>query len=148
MLDKVNYFSQNNIPVSNYNYRMNSGVVREAAADTLKETKPVSKIFDWQNIEKVLEFAKKANSAKDKIIANNAEMKKFCSGTRETMRNDKIQKEKEHIAKPITDRTAYNTKQLKAAGVKDSEVKKYLTYDGHVNNEGKRILKENGKSYK
>lgn len=148
MLDKVNYFSQNSFPVSNYNYRMNSEVVKGAAADTLKETKPVSKIFDWQNVEKVLDFVQKANSAKNKIFANNAEMKKFCSGTRETMRNEKIQKEKEHIAKPITDRTAYNTKQLKAAGVKDSEIKKYLTYDGHVNNEGKKILRENGKSYK
>lgn len=69
MLDKVNYFSQNSFPVSNYNYRMNSEVVKGAAADTLKETKPVSKIFDWQNVEKVLDFAQKANSAKNKILS-------------------------------------------------------------------------------
>ena len=148
MLDKVNYFSQNSIQLSNYNYRMNNGAVRETAVETLKETKPVSKIFDWQNVEKIIEFAEKANSAKDKILANNSEMKKYCVSTREATRNEKIQKEKEHIAKPITERTAYNTKQLKAAGVKDSEVKKYLTYDGHVNSDGKKILKEHGKSYK
>ena len=146
MLEKVSFLSQKSTPANNYNYRMDNGAAKETINSVLKETQPVTAKFDWLNIDKVLEIAQKTNSAKEKIL--NSEMKKYCAGTRETMRNEKIQKEQEHIAKPVTSRTVYNTKQLKACGVKDNDIKKYLTYDGHVNFEGKKILKEHGKSYK
>ena len=147
MLEKVNFISQKSTPANNYNYKTDNVATKEIVNSVLKkETKPTTETFDWLNIDKLIEMVQKTNSAKEKITNRN--LLKYCAGTRETMRNEKIQKEQEHIAKPITSRTAYNTKQLKACGVKDNDIKKYLTYDGHVNFEGKKILKEHGKSYK
>ena len=86
-------------------------------------------------------FAPK-KSAQDTIL------KKFDPSTRKRERDKKIENELEHIAQPIRKRTEYNTKQLKAAGVKEADIKKYLTIDGHVTDAGKKILREKGKSYK
>lgn len=77
-----------------------------------------------------------------------AKVKSLAPSTRETERNKRIEEEKKHIAQTITKRTEYNKSQLRSAGIKESDLNKYLTYDGHVNSEGKRILKEKGKSYK
>jgi hypothetical protein len=75
------------------------------------------------------------------------EIKKFSPGTRDEVRKKTIEKEKNHISSPVTKRTEYNTKQLRSAGVSERDVKKYLTIDGHVNDAGKKILREHGKSY-
>ena len=144
MLDKINFFAQTN--PAQYNYRVNTRTANETISNTLKESKPKNAKFDWLNIEDLMEFVQKTDELK-KIVLKDS-LKKCAPGTRETMRNHKIEKEKEHIAKPISERTVYNTKQLRAAGVKDGDVNKYLTYDGHVTNEGKKILHEHGKSYK
>jgi len=77
-----------------------------------------------------------------------AEIKKLSSDARETARNKKINREKPHISNPVTKRTEYNTAQLRSAGISERDVKKYLTIDGHVNEEGKRILRAKGKSYR
>ena len=63
-------------------------------------------------------------------------------------RNKLITNEQSHLAQPVTKRTEYNTKQLKDAGVKDSDVEKYLKSDGHVTDDGKKILREKNKSFK
>ncbi len=76
-----------------------------------------------------------------------AEIKKLSPDARETARNKKIDKEKNHISSPVSKRTEYNTRQLRSAGVAERDINKYLTIDGHVNSEGKRILREKGKSY-
>lgn len=67
---------------------------------------------------------------------------------REKERTKKIVKEADHLAKPVTERTEYNTNQLKDSGVSEKDVKQYLTYDGHVNDKGKKILKAHNKSFK
>ena len=82
-----------------------------------------------------------------KVFYDN-KIQSFAPSTRETMRDKEIEKEKNHLSRPIEERTKYNTQQLKAAGVSERDVKKYLTYDGHVTMEGKKILREKGKSYK
>jgi len=69
------------------------------------------------------------------------------SNTRETKRNEKIEQEKNHIAKTITKRTETNKRKLRSAGISERDVKKYLTIDGHINDAGKRILREKGISY-
>ena len=75
------------------------------------------------------------------------EIKKFSPGTRDEARKKTIEKEKNHLSNPVTKRTEYNTRQLRSAGVSERDVKKYLTLDGHVNEAGKKILREKGKSY-
>lgn len=75
-------------------------------------------------------------------------IKEFTPGTRESERNKIIEEEKKHLSQLTRERTEYNTRQLKSAGVKDADVKKYLKTDGHVTEEGKRLLREKGKSYK
>lgn len=85
---------------------------------------------------------------KESDLLSNTLVKKYAPGTRERERNKEILKELQHLAQPLRKRTIYNTNQLKAAGVKESDIKKYLKLDGHVTEEGKRILKEKGKSYK
>ena len=67
---------------------------------------------------------------------------------REKDRAKRIIKEADHLAKPVTERTKYNTKQLKDSGVSDTDVKQYLKYDGQVNSEGKKIIKAHNKSFK
>lgn len=78
----------------------------------------------------------------------NYHISKFCPDTKEKERNKIIEEEKKHIAQVVRKRTEYNTNQLRSAGVAEKDIKKYLTIDGHVNFEGKKILKEHGKSYK
>ena len=73
-------------------------------------------------------------------------LKEFAPGTREKERNKNIEKEKNHISHLITDRTKYNTQQLKACGIRESEVYKYLKSDGRVTDEGRKILREHGKT--
>ena len=75
------------------------------------------------------------------------EIKKISPNARETERIKKIEEERKHIAQTITKRTEYNTRQLRLAGVPEREVKKYLTIDGRVNDEGKRILRDKGKKW-
>ena len=148
MLDKVNFFSQNNVSMGAYNYKVNNNTANEVISKTLKETKPPKEKFDWLDVEKLFEFLRKKKPANQRIIIYSKQLQYMAPGTREQVRNGKIQQEQQHIAKPISERTAYNTKQLKSAGVKDGDIKNYLTYDGHVNNAGKEILHEHGKSYK
>ena len=146
-MEKINFLVSNKgLCNSSFSYKMNNNVATEKLSSVVKETKSKNSKFDWLNIENIIEFAQKTNSAKDKLLKT--EIKSFCPDTIANTRRTKIEKEKNHIAKPITERTAYNTKQLKAAGVKDNDIKRYLTYDGHVNDAGKKILKEHGKSYK
>ena len=49
---------------------------------------------------------------------------------------------------PVTDRTNFNTEQLKKAGISDFDIKKYLKQDGYVNDDGKKLLKEKNLSFK
>ena len=72
----------------------------------------------------------------------------LSNGGRETERNKIIAKESTHIAQPVTNRTEYNTDKLKECGVSDSDIKKYLKYDGSPNDDGKAILKAHNKSFK
>ena len=147
MINKVNFLSYiGSSPADNYNYRMNNYAASESVTSTLKETKPLMAKFDWLDIDNVIEFAEKTTLLKNNLL--NDSMKKFDSGSVARTRQTKIDKEQQHIAKPVTERTAYNTKQLRDAGVKEKDINKYLTYDGHVNFEGKKILKEHGKPYK
>ena len=53
-------------------------------------------------------------------------VKNLCPNQRETGRNNSIEQEKIHIAKPVTERTAYNTKQLRSIGIPERDIKKYL----------------------
>ena len=116
-----------------------------------QKTMPVKRImasqgakFGPQKINKDI-FVK---SDKLPEIFPGAKVKKFAPNQRKTKRDSVIEQEKIHIAKPVTDRTKYNTEQLRSIGVPEREVKKYLRADGHVNDEGKKLLKEHGKSYK
>ena len=76
-----------------------------------------------------------------------AKVQQLAPSTRETERNKRIEEEKKHLSKLVTQRTEYNTRQLRSAGVPEREIRKYLTMDGRVNDAGKRILREKGKSY-
>ena len=71
-----------------------------------------------------------------------------CPNQSENIRNGKIEEEKLHIANPVTKDTKYNTEQLRSIGIPEREVKKYLTENGHVNDKGKKLLKEHRKPYK
>lgn len=86
-------------------------------------------------------------AAVNKILAEKypaiCEIKAFSPSKREDERNKIIEKEKAHIAKTITKRTEESKKKLRSAGVKEGDLYKYLTIDGHINSEGKRII--NGK---
>lgn len=62
-------------------------------------------------------------------------------GTREAERIKKMQEETKHIAKLVTKRTKHNTEELKALGVKDKDINKYLKSDGRYTTEGKNIVK-------
>ncbi len=70
-----------------------------------------------------------------------AKIKSLAPSTRETERNKKIEEEKKHIAKVITKRTEESKRKLRNAGVKERDLYKYLTYDGHINSEGQRIIR-------
>ena len=72
-----------------------------------------------------------------------AEIKKYAPSKRETERNKVIEKEKEHIAKTVTKRTEESKRKLRAAGVSERELYKYITIDGHINSEGQRIIRGN-----
>ena len=50
-------------------------------------------------------------------------------------RNKLIDKEQIHISKPVTERTKYNTEQLKKLGYKDKDIEKMLKTDGHLTEE-------------
>ena len=65
------------------------------------------------------------------------------SKTRESERNKIIEQEKNRIAKTITKRTEDSKRKLRAAGVKEYDLYKYITKDGHINSEGQRILRGN-----
>ena len=104
--------------------------------------------FDWLNIdEKVRENLFNNRNALDKIFGTAKVCCKSPSIT-EKEREKAIEEEKKHLSKTTTERTAYNTKQLKKAKVPERQIYRYLTYDGHVTFEGKKILKEHGLSYK
>ena len=64
-------------------------------------------------------------------------------------RNNKITQEaiEDKINKPVTDRTKFNTEQLKKCGVKDKDIEKHLKLDGSPNETGKKILKDNNLSF-
>ena len=100
---------------------------------------------DWLNIDRILTPQKRLPDITD---LPGVKIKEFSPGTKESARDKRIEKEKNHITKPITERTEYNTRQLRAAGVPERDVKRYLKIDGHVTEEGKRILREKGKGYK
>ena len=99
---------------------------------------------DWLNIDKKLKDCNQ-KSALDNL--KNNQQYKYAVMTREQMRIAKMQKERESLAKPVTDRTVYNTRQLHLSGVPNREIKKYLKLDGHVTDEGQKILKEHGRHY-
>lgn len=106
---------------------------------------PKSQKVDWLNIDKILK-PEINNSGLENI--RNKKIYNYAPGTVKKIRDGKIKKEQEHVSKPISSRTAFNTEQLKASEVKEKDIPKYLTYDGHVTNDGKKILKEHGKSWK
>jgi len=60
---------------------------------------------------------------------------------REAERNKIIEKEKNHIAKTVTKRTEESKRKLRAAGVREKDLNKYITIDGHINSNGQRILR-------
>lgn len=77
-----------------------------------------------------------------KLLPEN-EVKAFVPSKRETERNKIIEKEKEHIAKTVTKRTEESKRKLRAAGVSERDLNKYLTIDGHINSNGQRIIRGN-----
>lgn len=72
-----------------------------------------------------------------------AKIKSLAPSTREAERNKKIAEEQKHISQVITKRTAESKRKLRSAGVKERDLYKYLTYDGHINSEGQRIIRGN-----
>lgn len=69
-------------------------------------------------------------------------------GERENERNKKIAEEAMRIAKPVTDRVEFNSRQLRSCNISEADIKNYLKIDGRVTEEGKKILKEHHKSFK
>ena len=103
-----------------------------------------------------LEVAKRNRDEAKRIGNYQKSFKAYRSGTKEGTVWDSnvwvaqrhLEEERKHLSQLTRERTEYNTRQLKSAGVKDADVKKYLKTDGHVTEEGKRLLREKGKSYK
>ncbi len=143
MINPINAFNN----FSGYNTNFRSNAENPGIFGFQYKLKPslVTDVFERTTSGGVNGSHNSANAA-EKLLPF-VEIKKFCPDTKESTRKKIIEKEKNHIAQTVTKRTEYNTRQLKAAGVPESDVKKYLTYDGHVNTEGKRILREKGKSY-
>jgi hypothetical protein len=145
----------NNIPTMSENTdsaKLNFTVDRAPAVSVLTKNAGNGKQgvinFDWLNIDdKVRKFLSK-DGALDKILGPRKEYHFKSPSITKIEREEKIEEEKNHISKTITERTTYNTNQLKKAKVPERQIYKYLTYDGHVTFEGKRILKEHGLSYK
>ena len=132
------YYSQMNHPQYNTNFNAN-------------RTMPINKAQIPQGITLLPQSANKDFYRKLLELQKHlptGEVKSLCPNQSETRRNNTIKNEKNHIARPITERTAYNTKQLRSIGIPEREIKKYLRLDGHVNDEGKKLLKKHGKSYK
>ena len=132
------YYSQKNRPQYNTNFNSNRTM------PISKAQSPLGITLLPQSVNK--DFYRKLFEIQKRLPIG--EVKSLCPNQSETKRNHTIENEKNHIAKPITERTAYNTKQLRSIGIPEREVKKYLRLDGHVNDEGKKLLKEHGKPYK
>ena len=131
----------------NYGFRSNN--INQASPNFQNKAVPKSvpleaQKIDWLKIDKIL---MPKNPLPDIKNLPGAKLQSFAPGTKETMRNKTIENEKNHLSNPVTKRTEFNTKQLIAAGIPSRDVKKYLKIDGHVTDEGKRILREKGKSY-
>ena len=106
----------------------------------------VSDIFE-RNICVGINGSAHNNSKLIDSLIPGGKIKSLAPGTKETARNKKIEQEKFHLANTVTKRTQQNTAKLHSAGIPDRDIKKYLTIDGHLNTEGKRILREKGISY-
>ena len=85
----------------------------------------------------------KNSAEKISKIFPNSEIKQYAPSKKESERNKIIEKEKEHLAKTITKRTEESKRKLRAAGVSERDLYKYLTIDGHINSDGQRIIRGN-----
>lgn len=69
----------------------------------------------------------------------------YSASQRESIFATKIAQEKNSMGKPFTKNLEDHKKQLQKAGVKDSEISKYLNSSGNYNTEGEAILKKGKK---
>ena len=145
VIEAVNNFN------TSWNFKYNYAVSGEAAHSVFDKAARVSKAkgtenFDWLNLDKLNKYMQNKESLSK--FLKQKKIQSLSPSARRTERTETIENEKNHISKVVTQRTAYNTNQLKKAGIPGNKVDKYLTYDGHVTDEGKRILREHGLSYK
>ena len=140
MINSIDSVSRIDSGISETNFK--ASPVLNANFVLIEKELPKNKKVDWLNLDKILKPVQNTSSF-EKFRAY-----KYSPEKLEAIRDGKIEKEKNHIASPVGERTAYNTKQLKACGVKNKDIIKYLTYDGHVTDAGKKILKEHGKLYR
>lgn len=122
----------------NINFRSNNGEPSGLGFQPRLRTQPIMDIFEKSNSGGIVSHKKPAEKFQNLLPCG--EIKQLCPSERENERKKAIEEEKKHIAKIITKRTEESKRKLRAAGVKEGDLNKYLTYDGHINSEGQRII--------
>lgn len=143
MINTVDSIS--NFDVTKTDTTFKAATVLKADFMRFEKELPKSKKVDWLNIDKILR-PDLTQSSSEKI--KNQKIYHYAPTRIKTIRDEKIKEEQNHISNTVTSRTAFNTKQLKCCGVKNRDIIKYLTYDGHVTDDGKKILQAHGKTYR
>ena len=125
-------------PYGYINFRSNNETSLRLDFKPKLRTQPIMDVFEKGGIN-----SSKNTASKTEKIFPYAEIKKYAPSKRENERNKTIEKEKEHIAKTVTKRTEESKRKLRAAGVSERDLYKYLTIDGHINSQGQRIINGN-----
>ena len=142
MIEAVSFLSNTN-SYQSLTFRAGKSSVTKQAGGNISAVKTVA--FDWLTIDNYLKLNRSKKTLSELL---NPKVSKCSPAARQQERELKIQNEKNHVSNPVTERTEFNTKQLLASGIKERDVYKYLKRDGHVTDEGKKILKAHGKRYK
>ncbi len=137
MINAINNI-MSSAPYGYTNFRSNNESLKRLDFQPRLRPQPVIDFFEKSGINGSGNIASKT----EKLFPY-AEIKKYAPSKRETERNKVIEKEKEHIAKTVTKRTEESKRKLRAAGVNERELYKYITIDGHINSEGQRIIRGN-----
>ena len=128
-------------PYGYTNFRSNNEASLRLDFQPRLRTQPIMDVFEKSTSNGIIS-SQKTGKFIDTFIPEN-KIKSFAPATRENERNKTIEKEKEHIAKTVTKRTEESKRKLRAAGVSERDLYKYLTIDGHINSQGQRIIRGN-----
>ena len=138
MINAVNNI-MNFAPYGYTNFRSNNESSLRLDFQPRLRTQPIMDVFEKSKSNGIVS-SRKSGKLIDTFLPEN-KIQAFAPSTRENERNKTIEKEKEHIAKAVTKRTEESKRKLRAAGVSERDLYKYLTIDGHINSQGQRIIR-------